>query len=150
MNLRDVNQGLMHMVPRLCAPPSTGRAGEDGDTGASALQNFATLVQGFARSPALDALATKFLGAAEDARSAVVEEVKTAAAALTGDAKASGDLYERYIQKAITKVEAAFCHQNPAACVAARLIHSRHVPWSVRRPTKSSPAPLPHVSSALS
>jgi protein disulfide-isomerase A6 len=59
--------------------------------------------KGFARSAGLDALATKFLGAAEDARAAVVAEAKTAAAALAGDEKASGDLYERYMQKAITK-----------------------------------------------
>mmetsp|Transcript_3663 Transcript_3663/g.10599 ORF Transcript_3663/g.10599 Transcript_3663/m.10599 type:complete len:326 (+) Transcript_3663:94-1071(+) len=57
----------------------------------------------FARSLSMDALATKFLEAAEDGRAAVVEEVKTAIAALSGDDKASGDLYERYMGKAITK-----------------------------------------------
>lgn len=48
----------------------------------------------------------QFLEAAEDGRAAVVEEVKTAIAALSGDDKASGDLYERYMGKAITKVAA--------------------------------------------
>lgn len=45
--------------------------------------------------------------AAEDARTTVVEDTKTAIAALTGDSKASGDLYDRYMAKGIAKVVAS-------------------------------------------
>lgn len=41
--------------------------------------------------------------AAEDTKTTVVEEMKTAIAALTGDGKASGDLYNRYMAKGIAK-----------------------------------------------
>lgn len=59
--------------------------------------------KGFARSDALDAFASKFLEAAEDGRAAVVDETKKAVAALQGDGKAAGDLYDRYMAKGIAK-----------------------------------------------
>lgn len=52
-------------------------------------------------------LLAQFLDAAEDARAAVAGEVRTAVAALKGDSRASGDLYERYMGKALAKVRPA-------------------------------------------
>ena len=62
------------------------------------------LSQGFARSEALDAFASKFVEAAEDARASVVEEAKAAAAAVAGEGHAAADLYSRFMDKATTKV----------------------------------------------
>lgn len=59
--------------------------------------------KGFARSDALDAFATRFVEAAEDARVAIVEEAKAAVGAITGDAKAAADLYAKYMDKATVK-----------------------------------------------
>lgn len=57
--------------------------------------------KGFARVDELDAIAKKFADA-ED-KSAVVAEAKAAVEQLEGDSKANGDLYVKYMEKAVEK-----------------------------------------------
>jgi protein disulfide-isomerase A6 len=59
--------------------------------------------KGFARSASFDTLATKFLGAAADAKSTIVDEVTSAGSSLFDDAKTNAELYSRYMKKAIEK-----------------------------------------------
>lgn len=59
--------------------------------------------KGFARSASFDSLATKFLSAAADAKSAVVDEVTSAGGGLLDDAKTNAELYGRYMKKAVEK-----------------------------------------------
>lgn len=80
---------------RLYAPSSAQVCGaEDGGC----------LAQGFARSASFDSLATKFLTAAADAKSAVMDEVTSAGGSLVDDAKTNAELYGRYMKKAVEKV----------------------------------------------
>ncbi len=51
---------------------------------------------------ALDPLASKFAEAKDKA--AVIAEAKAAVAKLEGDAKASGELYVKFMEKAVEKV----------------------------------------------
>ena len=62
------------------------------------------MTQGFARSASFDSLATKFLAAAVDAKSAVMDEVTSAGGSLVDDAKTNAELYGRYMKKAVEKV----------------------------------------------
>ena len=62
------------------------------------------MTQGFARSASFDSLATKFLSAAADAKSAVMDEVTGASGSLVDDAKTNAELYGRYMKKAVEKV----------------------------------------------
>lgn len=63
---------------------------------------FVAWFQGFARVEALDPLASKFADAKDKA--AVIAEAKAAVAKLEGDAKASGELYVKFMEKAVEKV----------------------------------------------
>ena len=76
------------------------------------------LTQGFARSASFDSLATKFLAAAADAKSAVVDEVTSAGGSLVDDAKTNAELYGRYMKKAVEKVgnACAGCLPSALAC----------------------------------
>lgn len=57
----------------------------------------------FARVEELDVLARKYIGSAADATSSVADEISAAAAKLTGDAKANGQVYVNAVKKAAAK-----------------------------------------------
>lgn len=61
--------------------------------------------KGFARVEALDAIAKKF--AAADDKAALVKEAQTAVSAMEGDDKAIGELYVKFMEKAVEKVRDA-------------------------------------------
>jgi Endoplasmic reticulum protein ERp29, C-terminal domain len=85
------------------------------------------LTQGFARSASFDSLATKFLAAAADAKSAVMDEVTSAGGSLVDDAKTNAELYGRYMKKAVEKVGRTCACWLPSRLACLTLMaHGKH------------------------